>query len=580
MALDFQIKCGDGICASSEFIKEEEGVEFYALKVSAVSADKPESVSFKFSLDAEGAFSVWNSECGFERLIRPNWKKGGVESKISSGMPTQQLISSNGTNAVNVAVSDVVSMVSIKSGYIEETCKTEFKIEICSIFNNYETVLRIDLRSVPYVKALNDVHRWWYGVCGYKEAAVPLAAKEPVYSLWYSFHQNIDVDSVVEQCKLSKELGIETVIVDDGWQTEDNNRGYAYCGDWNVSGQKIPCGMKEFVKRVHNAGLKFLLWYSVPFVGKYTKAYKKFEGKIIDYNGDYGSLDPRYREVREYITEIYRRALVEWDLDGFKLDFIDFFFYPGANDVMADGRDCDSVEEAVAILLMNIRKSLSEIKPDIMIEFRQPYVGPVTSSCGNMFRVADCPGDALRNRIGVVDIRLTSGSIPAHSDMLMWSMEESAETAALQIINVLFAVPQISVMIDKLSDEHYRMLKFYINFWKSNSDVLLDGKLSAENPEANYSLVSAEKDNRIVVATFSKNLFCAEKDYDFAKLVNGTGKSGIAVLKRCRSEYEYIIYNCMGETVENGVFSENENIKEFDVPASGVVELKKIRAVM
>ena len=28
---------------------------------------------------------------------------------------------------------------------------------------------------------------------------------------------------------------MESIIVDDGWQTDDNNRGYAYCGDWAVT---------------------------------------------------------------------------------------------------------------------------------------------------------------------------------------------------------------------------------------------------------------------------------------------------------------------------------------------------------
>lgn len=56
-----------------------------------------------------------------------------------------------------------------------------------------------------------------------------------------------------------------------GWQTDDNNREYAYCGDWEVKETKIK-NMRNFVEQVHNVGMKFMLWYSVPFVGKYTNA--------------------------------------------------------------------------------------------------------------------------------------------------------------------------------------------------------------------------------------------------------------------------------------------------------------------
>lgn len=34
-------------------------------------------------------------------------------------------------------------------------------------------------------------------------------------------------------------------------------------------------------------------------------------------------LDPRYKEVRDFLSALYKKALLEWDLDGFKLDFID-----------------------------------------------------------------------------------------------------------------------------------------------------------------------------------------------------------------------------------------------------------------
>ncbi len=42
-----------------------------------------------------------------------------------------------------------------------------------------------------------------------------------------------------EECKAAAEYGFKNVIVDDGWQTDDTNCGYLYCGDWEVCGKKI-----------------------------------------------------------------------------------------------------------------------------------------------------------------------------------------------------------------------------------------------------------------------------------------------------------------------------------------------------
>src|SRR5437762_8760262 len=85
--------------------------------------------------------------------------------------------------------------------------------------------------------------------------------------------------------------------------------------------------MRAHVAKVHQLGMKYILWYSVPFVGKHSKAWSNFAGKtleVIDRLGA-GVLDPRFPEVREYIIATYERALRDWDLDGFKLDFVDSF---------------------------------------------------------------------------------------------------------------------------------------------------------------------------------------------------------------------------------------------------------------
>ena len=87
--------------------------------------------------------------------------------------------------------------------------------------------------------------------------------------------------------------------------------------------------------------------------------------------------------------------------------------------------------------------------------------------CGGIQRAADCPLDAFKNRTEITDLRLIASKKTAvHSDMLMWDYSASAEAAALQLINVMFSVPQISMRLSELSAEHRKMLKFYLALWK------------------------------------------------------------------------------------------------------------------
>lgn len=143
------------------------------------------------------------------------------------------------------------------------------------------------------------------------------------------------------------------------------------------------------------------------------------------------------------------------------------------------------------MLLSETMRRLRAIKPEVMIEFRQRYIGPAMRKYGNMFRAADCPNDAVTNRVRTIDVRMLAGDSAVHADMLMWNYAEPVETAALQLLNVLFSVPQVSVRLEAVPAEHRAMLRFYLGFWREYRDVLLDGTLRADHPELDYPRVTA-----------------------------------------------------------------------------------------
>ena len=396
-------------------------------------------------------------------------------SKATVLAPVGCFYNQEGQNRLAVAYSNAMDTVNFNLGVHEETGTMKAQItlftEPSKVRSSYDGVIRVDMRDIPYYQAIQDISVWYEGMDGYGPSFVPKTAKLPMYSTWYSFHQDISDDEIEKQCEIAKQLGCGAVIVDDGWQTEDDHRGYAYCGDWEVSPKRI-VGMREHVERVHDLGMKYLLWYSVPFVGIYSKAWERFRSKILYFNDNLqaGVLDPRYPEVREYLISTYEKALKEWNLDGFKFDFIDLFDLNRAEGraIQFDPeRDYESVQEAVDCLFTDIMESLKLIKPSIMVEFRQRYIGPYMRKYGNIFRVGDCPNDAITNRVGIMDLRLLSGDTAVHSDMIMWSPEDTTENAALQLINVIFGVPQFSMRFEKLNKDHFEMAKFWLGFSKN-----------------------------------------------------------------------------------------------------------------
>jgi len=530
----------------------------------------PQQFSIMWKIKGTDSCGLWNS---FARnhSIRADWANEGAISRLASGQPIQQITTFNGNNRICVAISDVDTPTKISIGYCEETaeiiCQAFFFTLPTNSIMQYNAKIRIDMRNVPFYESIYDTANWWENECGYISAFVPECAKMPMDSLWYSFHQNLKKDEILEECRLSKELGMETVIIDDGWQTDDNNRGYAYCGDWSVCERKMG-DMATLVDEIHKIGQKVMLWYSVPFVGLYSEKYEEFKDYFLDKSGnetDFWALDPRYKKVRDYLCGIYENAVKEWKLDGLKLDFIDSFVLKGKSLEFDENRDFQSLEDAIHALMGEIKARLTAINEDILIEFRQSYIGPSIRKYGNMLRVGDCPGDILANRSQIINLRMTSGETAVHSDMLMWNENDTAENAALQFASVIFSVPQISMLIKDLPEEHIEMLRFYISFWKEYRYVLINGKITAQNPECDYSQASATLDNTSVVAIYTNNVVDAKNGTTV--VVNASGFDSVIVKNAVNKRY--VIKNCKGEIIGRGEV--RDSIKEFPVTKAGVL---------
>ena len=546
-------------------------IVFLNLNVKLASSEIPEPIHLTWNFSASDCVSTWNPSLLDIHGLAFDWGKLTVKSRLASWMPVQSLISKNGTNKLCIAVSDVDTPISIKTGLCEENatlaCEIEFFTLPTAPTDEYTAQIRLDMRSIPYYDSIYDTVDWWETECGYESAYVPESAKMPMDSLWYSFHQMLDKDEIIKECKASKELGLETVIIDDGWQTDDNNRGYAYCGDWLVAPKKMG-DMAELVGKIHDIGMKVILWYSVPFMGINTEKYKEFEGMFLEGSGDdktFFGLDPRYKKVREYLVSIYKKAVEDWKFDGLKLDFIDSFVLKGKSLEYDEKRDFQSLEDAIHALMAEIKSTLVSLNPEILIEFRQSYVGPSIRKYGNMLRVGDCPCDILKNRVGIINLRMTSGKTAVHSDMIMWNTEDTVENAAMQFASILYGVPQVSVRVDKLPQNQRKMLEYYVSFWKEWKEVLLNGKLTALNPESNYSLASSELGNKAVITSFTNPVIEVITEKTVA--VNASMHESLVVKGAQGKEYKTV--NCMGEETASGVIA--SSLEEIPVPTAGMM---------
>lgn len=154
--------------------------------------------------------------------------------------------------------------------------------------------------------------------------------------------------------------------------------------------------------------------------------------------------------------------------------------------------DLSDIGIAMQQLLQQVRDRLDQAgHPQVVFEFRQPYVSPAIARYGQILRANDCPGDAVTNRRSVIDARLLSVGQTVHSDPMMWGVHGGADAVAQQLYAGWFSVPQISMRLTELPGEQAAALRGLLQLWRDHREVILDGVLHTQGAENNHLLVCA-----------------------------------------------------------------------------------------
>jgi alpha-galactosidase len=234
--------------------------------------------------------------------------------------------------------------------------------------------------------------------------------------------------------------------------------------------------------------------------------------------------------------------------------------------------DCDTVETAVKVLLEEIAAELDEIKPGLLYEYRQRYIGPAINRFGNMLRVGDCAYDSLTNRIGMVNLRMMNYPLAVHSDMLCWSPKEEPKLCAKQLLNVLFCVPQISVFLADITEEQKKLLKHYLDYWTANRDILLHGEFCARYPEYNYTYISAEGADKVIAAVY------ADMPYTYTGKACDVHLNGNCDSLAFENPTDKVlageIYDCFGNLIDTVAIAANSFVR-LPVPETGMLAVRE-----
>ena len=555
----------------------DNGRDVVTVKISSPTEATPPKFGVFFRVSGAGVQNVWTSDIEKEKFqLAPQlWWKWLTKytSQLAQNTPIAVGFNSTGVSPVAIACSEAFNFLEYGLYIDDRTCeivgRCEFFVQPVAPLKEYEVSVLLDRRGRNWVDTVKSCTEWVESKNSFTPAHVPESAYDPLYSTWYAYLQDVHDKELEKEAKLAAKLGMKTMILDDGWQKEDSKDFYSKAGDWMPVKSRFP-DMKAHVAKVHEAGLKYMLWLAVPFMGNEAQNYNRFKKMFLSDS----VLDPRFPEVREYLLKTYERAVGEWGFDGLKLDFIDCFALPAQDPAIKDnyaGRDYRSLPQAVDRLMKDVLQRLKKINPDVMIEFRQRYMGPAIRQYGNMIRAADTPADPYLNRRRICSLRLTSGKTAVHSDMLVWSKDETPQGAALPILNVLFSTIQYSMILQRVTPEHREVIQHWIKFSQEHRNALLKGDFTPHHPENGFSWVEGEDRKERIIACYAENA-CVKtgKPDKSVYLVNATGTSAMLVDFAAKpSKIEaFDVFGKRAGTLEAG-----EGLVRLPVPSSGYAKI-------
>lgn len=145
---------------------------------------------------------------------------------------------------------------------------------------------------------------------------------------WEATYFNFTTDKLLDIARNASKLGIEMLVMDDGWFGKRNSDNCAL-GDWFVNEEKLPGGLKYLVDEVNKLGMKFGIWMEPEMISPDSDLYRahpdwaiQVPGRVAGLCREQYVLDLSRKEIRDYVFEMIRNILtsanityVKWDMN-------------------------------------------------------------------------------------------------------------------------------------------------------------------------------------------------------------------------------------------------------------------------
>lgn len=109
-----------------------------------------------------------------------------------------------------------------------------------------------------------------YHLCRGKYKTIP---RPVLINNWEATYFDFTGDKIYEIARQAKELGVEMLVLDDGWFGK-RDTDYSGLGDWKTNEEKLGGTLKSLVDRINGLGMKFGIWVEPEMVSEDSELYR------------------------------------------------------------------------------------------------------------------------------------------------------------------------------------------------------------------------------------------------------------------------------------------------------------------
>ena len=198
-------------------------------------------------------------------------------------------------------------------------------------------------------------------------------ARRPVLlNTWEACYMDINEDIIGEIAEEAAKLGVELLVVDDGWFGVRNS-DQCSLGDWYPNPEKLPNGIAGLAKRVNDAGCKLGIWFEPEMISRNSELFRNhpdwtlmIEGRPISQGRNQFLLDMSRQDVQDYLYDCISKVIADGNISYIKWDFNRNFAEVGSRLLPADRQG--EVGHRYVLGVYALMERLVTAYPDVLFE--------------------------------------------------------------------------------------------------------------------------------------------------------------------------------------------------------------------